>query len=116
MSEPELAWFKENPDSFILEVVSFGLNLIDGTYEFGVLLVVKDEQYWEKFGGTMTPNEEVDDSETPLYSTLDPDRLASIMTDPRCADASLIVLLEGLRRLSQLEPARINLPRIEIIT
>jgi hypothetical protein len=116
MSQPQLAWFEENTGSFTLELVSFGINLVDGTYEFGVLLVVQDEQYWKKFGRTTTLNYEFHDSETLLYSTVDAERLASLMTDPRCADVSLIVLVEGLRRLAQLDPGRINLPRIEIIT
>ena len=115
MSQPQLAWFEENPGSFTLELVSFGLNLLDGTYEFGVLLVVHDEQFWKKFGRTTTLNYEFNDSETPLYSTVDADRLASLVTDPRCADVSLIVLVEGLRRLAQIHPDRINLPNIEMI-
>ena len=36
MSKPHLAWFRKNPKAFTLEIVSFGLNLIDGTFEFGV--------------------------------------------------------------------------------
>jgi hypothetical protein len=49
MSKPRLAWFRTNRRGFRLEVVSFGLNLMDGTFEFGVLLVVTDPSYWEEF-------------------------------------------------------------------
>lgn len=113
MSKPQLAWFRNNPKKFTQEVVSFGLNLVDGTYEFGVLLVVNDEQYWEEHSATMVPCKEFRDSRTPAYSTLDRARLASVMTNPLCAGTSLIVIIEGLNRLRHLYPSEVNLPGIQ---
>jgi len=116
MSKPQLAWFRDNRDKFRLEVVSFGLNLMDGTYEFGVLLVVTDEIYWKLFGDLSKTNPEFDDSETAPVQTNDRARLAAIMTDSRCAATSLIALVEGLRRLHQLEPTKVTLPDIHLIS
>jgi hypothetical protein len=111
-----LHWFETaNPKQFILELVSFGLNLFDGTFEFGVLLVVKDERYWRRYEGDIQVNDEVDDNKTPPFSTKDTKGLAEIIEDPRCADTSLIALVEGLRRLKQIEPTRVSLPEIEVI-
>jgi hypothetical protein len=112
----QLHWFETaNPKQFILELVSFGLNLFDGTFEFGVLLVVKDERYWRRYEGDIQVNDEVDDNKTPPFSTKDTKGLAEIIEDPRCADTSLIALVEGLRRLKQIEPTRVSLPEIEVI-
>ena len=44
MSKTQLAWFRQNPSGFTLELVSFGLNLMDGTFEFGVLLAITDPE------------------------------------------------------------------------
>jgi hypothetical protein len=114
MEEPHLAWFINHPDRFRLEVVSFGLNLVDGTFEFGVLLVVDDEsygQYWNK----MKTNKEFFDDETPPIRTSNESRLAAIMTDPRSADTSLIALVEGIRRMNHLYPSSVHLPNIEVV-
>lgn len=114
MGDSRLAWFVEHRRSFKLEIVSFGLNLLDGTYEFGVLLAIRDPRYWDEFGDDMEPNEEFDDAETRPFSTMDADRLSSLLTNPRCADVSLIALVEGLKRLHELEPRRVRLPRIKV--
>lgn len=114
MRQPQLAWFLDPCRKFTLEIVSFGLNLVDGTYEFGVLLAVRDSRYWDGFGDDMEPNEEFDDAETRPFSTMDTERLSSLLTNPRCADVSLIALVEGLKRLHQLEPRRVKLPHIKL--
>jgi transcriptional regulator with XRE-family HTH domain len=108
MSEPMLKWIEQHRASVITEIVSFGLNLVDGTYEFGVLFAITDETYWESF--TRTTNEEFVPPETPVYSTMDTPRMESILLDPHSADTSLIALVEGLQRLHELEPLRVRLP------
>lgn len=113
----QLRWFQEpsNRSKFVLELVSFGLNLFDGTFEFGVLLAVKDERYWKHYEKTIKISDEFADEDTPPFSTKKRDALADIICDPRCADTSLIALVEGLRRLKQIEPTRVNLPDIEVV-
>jgi hypothetical protein len=64
-----------------LEVVSFGLNLVDGTFEFGVLLVVNDEKYWEEFADDRDINHEFDDTVTTPFYTSETARLAAMMSD-----------------------------------
>ena len=115
MTKPHLAWFSDNPGAFTLEIVSFGLNLMDGTFEFGVLLAINDESYWQRFRAEILANDEFDDTVTAPFYTLDTDRLASIMADPQCADTSRIALVEGVRRLQQLAPGRVGLLKIEIV-
>jgi len=134
MSLPHIAWFRENPKAFTLEIVSFGLNLVDGTFEFGVLLAIHDPSYWAKCADQestddwrLKPNFEViRDIEGDFYThdtkrlaafktqapffTNDTSRLVSVMTGRQCADVSLIALIEGLRRLHTLQPGRVKLP------
>lgn len=109
MRKPHLAWFQQNPNAFTLEIVSFGLNLVDGTFEFGVLLVVNDPTYWDQYGEEkVVLNEEFDKTIFRPFYTHETNRLLSVMTSGKCADTSLIALVEGLRRLQQLEPARVS--------
>lgn len=115
MSKAPLRWISEHRDKVVTEIVSFGINLVDGTYEFGVLVVIDDENYWSMFQDAMTPNREFDDSETPYFSTMDSDRLFMLLTDPYLADTSSIALVEGLRRLNVLCPARTKLPRLKLL-
>jgi len=96
--------------------VSFGLNLMDRTYEFGILIAIKDNSYWQTFHSMMKPNQEFDDSETPYFSTLDKDRLASLIIDPNFAETSLIALVRGLQRLKEIAPGRVMLPCMTIVT
>ncbi len=112
MGKPPLKWIAEHREKIVTEIVSFGLNLMDGTYEFGVLVLINDESYWQQFQSEMLLSKEFDDSETPMYSTMDASRLASLLTNPLCADTSLIALVEGLWRLKTLAPDGVMLPHL----
>jgi hypothetical protein len=113
-STDQLRWFQQesNLGKFVLQIVSFGLNLFDGTFEFGVLLAVTDAAYWTEYEATRKINSEFDDEETGPISTKDTETLALIIENPRCADTSLIALVEGLRALKEIDPTRVKLPEI----
>jgi hypothetical protein len=113
-STQQLEWFLQEPNfgKFVLQIVSFGLNLFDGTFEFGVLLAVTDPEYWTKYEVTRKISSEFDDEETGPISTKNSEALASIIENPRCADTSLIALVEGLRALKEIDPTRVALPEI----
>jgi hypothetical protein len=114
MDYPQLDWFRKNKNQFVLEVTSFGLNLLEGTYEFGILFAIEDPSYWSQFGRTIVTNFEVLDYETPPISTrIDSARLATILRNPMTADVSVFSLAHGLHRLKDLHPSRVKLPRIE---
>ena len=116
MSRPPLKWITEHRDRVKTEIVSFGLNLVDGTYEFGVLFVINDEEYWRLFQADMRPTlKEFDDSETPYFSTLDTGRLAALMRNSEFADTSLIALIEGLLRLNSIYSERVRLPNLRVL-
>src|SRR5260370_17181471 len=60
MSEPMLEWLEQHRDIVVTEIVSFGLNLVDGTYEFGVLFAINDHRSCPMFTNKITLNEEFD--------------------------------------------------------
>lgn len=54
----QIGWFKDNPNEFIFKLVCFGLDLIDGSYQFGVLLAVNNPDYWQSYGDDIYTNYE----------------------------------------------------------
>ena len=109
MDEPPIKWLRDNRCRRHMEIVSFGINLVDGTYEFGVLFVIDNPQYLVKFKREMVWNDEFEDAEEHFFSTANAVRLKSLLLDQECADVSLIVLVEGLLRLHELYPKRVCL-------
>ena len=95
-----LAWFRDNPKSFTLEIVSFGLNLMHGNYEYAVLFAVHEPDFWDRFNQFIQVNWEVKDSETPLISTADPEQLARLICSGPWVGSSLFALVECLQRLA----------------
>ncbi len=76
-----LAWLMDNPKSCRSEIVSFGISLVPGNYEFAVLLVVDDPEFWARFNGMIQLNWEVNDTQTPLISTANAAQLAWLVMD-----------------------------------
>lgn len=89
-----------------------GLNLLTGNFEFACLIIVPDEQFWNQFSGSCTPNWEAAGAE--LHSTADPGRLATLITDPRWTEEGVFALVQGLRALQQQHPDRVRLPDIAL--
>jgi transcriptional regulator with XRE-family HTH domain len=112
---PQLGWFRKRNAKFEHEIVSFGLHLKDGGYQFGVLLAVDDPRYWTKYGNDICTNYEFRNTGTHAVaiSTKDARGLAALLTDPLCANSSVFVIVEALLRLKALEPKWVTLPQIE---
>jgi hypothetical protein len=55
LSEP-MRWLDAHPDSFRMECTGFGINLVSGNYEFPALVVIDDEEFWSRYGGTIEAN------------------------------------------------------------
>lgn len=117
---PQLHWFteKKNKNDFEHLWVCFGSDLTDGSYQFGVLLVIRNPQYLERFRQSIWPNYEFRrNSEPPLeISTKNPGALATVLTNRLCADTSVFTIVEGLRALKALDKRRVVLPDIELVT
>lgn len=94
------------------ECVAFGLNLLTGNYEFAVLITVSDEEFWARYGGACLPNWE--SVEIQAYSSADAASLRRLIDDDRWTSEGLFALTEGLRRLAEISPERVSLPRLQL--
>lgn len=108
-----MRWLVEH-GACTVECVGAGLNLINGNYEFATLVTVHDEEFWARFSGACLPNWEAADVQT--YSTAESDQLQELMADERWTNEGLFALIEGLLRLAELWPDRVQLPHMEVVT
>jgi hypothetical protein len=94
--------------------LKFDINLVTGTYEFGCLLVIDDESWWEQWGHLVEANWEA--MRVHRYSSRDTAGLANLARDPRWSNEGLFAFLEGLRRLNELDQnGRVAIPTIELL-
>jgi len=110
LSEP-MRWLLDDPDRVRMECTGFGLNLVSGNYEFPGLIVIEDEEFWARFGGSVEANWE--SAGLRQYSSLDRQILTDLIGDAGWSNEGLFALLQGLRRLSQVGGTRVNAPTIE---
>jgi transcriptional regulator with XRE-family HTH domain len=109
LSEP-MRWLTTVPGALRMECTGFGLNLVSGNYEFASLVVIEDEEFWDRYGGHIEANWE--SAGLHLYSSLDRELLAGLVDDERWSNEGLLALLLGLRRLGELGGRRVNLPYV----
>lgn len=110
MSEP-MRWLMEEPERLRMECTGLGLNLVSGNFEFAGLIVVEDEEFWNRYGGVIEANWE--SSNLRQYSSVDGDLLAELVQDVAWTNEGLFALFQGLRRLHKIGGERVNLPDIE---
>lgn len=107
LSEP-MRWLADDAARMRLECTAFGLNLVSGNYEFASLVVIQDEEFWPRFGGHVEANWEA--SRLRRYSTLDREMLSDLISDESWSNEGLFALIQGLRRLREIDPSRVDLP------
>ncbi len=110
LSEP-MRWLTEHGDQWLMECTGLGLNLVSGNYEFASLIVIHDEEFWQRFGGQVEANWE--SSRLQQFSSMDRDLLAELAGDVAWSNEGLFAFLQGLRRLSELDSPRVDAPAIE---
>jgi hypothetical protein len=113
LSEP-MRWLLDSPGRLRMECTGFGLNLVSGNYEFASLIVIEDEEFWQRFGGHVEANWE--SSGLRLYSSLDRELLADLVTDESWTNEGLFALLQGFRRLQEIGGHCVNVPRTRLLT
>jgi len=109
-----MRWLTEHADDdqWTMECTGFGLNLVSGNFEFASLIVVEDEEWWGRFGGSIQANWE--SAGLRSYSSLDRDLLGRLCQDPSWSNEGLFALLQGFRHLTAREGHRANLPIIDV--
>lgn len=106
-----MRWLGDSTDWQLLET-GYGFNLVSGNYEFSSLLVVDDEEFWARYGGTIEGNWEA--SALRRYSSMDTQGLVTLFADPMWSDEGLVTVALGLTRLAELDANRTALPPLEI--
>lgn len=101
--KPYIDFFSSHPDEVVNELVGFGFNSHVGNWECAILLVVKDEQFWERFGGRMKYSWEAE-RVVPISTKRLRDWQNAL--NMRWTGDSLVTLLNGLTRLHELTPDR----------
>lgn len=110
LSEP-MRWLMESPERLRMECTGLGLNLVSGNFEFASVIVIEDEDFWNRYGGLIEANWE--SSNLRQYSSVDGDLLAELVQDVAWTNEGLFALFQGLRRLRKIGGERVNLPDIE---
>jgi hypothetical protein len=114
LSEP-MRWLAERrqTDAYRTECVGFGINMVTGNYEFPCLIVIDDDEWWERYSGQIEANWEM--ARVRRYSSRDTTGLQTLAADPRWSNEGLFAFIEGLRRLAELDTvSRVALPDIEV--
>jgi hypothetical protein len=112
LSEP-MRWLLDRVDGghWRMECTGFGFNLVSGNYEFASLIVIEDEEWWGRFGGSIEANWESDALRR--YSSRDRVLLDALAHDPSWSNEGLFALLQGFRRLAAIGGDRMQLPTVE---
>jgi len=109
LSEP-MTWLLDHPDRLRLECTGIGLNTVNGNYDLACLIVIDDEQFWQRYGGLIEANWE--SSSLHRYSSRDPESIAELITDDAWTVEGPFALTQGLRRLATTGGNRVDLPDI----
>lgn len=89
------------------------INIVTGNYEFPCLIIIDDEEWWDRYGRQVEANWET--LRIRRYSSLDTAGLAALATDPTWSNEGLFAFLEGLRRLAVIDIAgRTAAPAVEV--
>jgi hypothetical protein len=113
LSDP-MHWLvdRRDSDAWNTECTAFGINAVSGNFEFASLVVINDETWWDLFGGYIEANWEVEGLRR--FSTLDTRSLANLLSDPSWSNEGFFALLEGVRRLADIDSKRVALPNVEV--
>ena len=74
---------------------------------------MRDTWYWNTFGNDITKNWEA--LGIKLYSTKNAEKLKNLLTDDNWVNESIFKFIEGLIRLQEIDPSKVNLPFMERI-
>ena len=100
-----MSWLRRNQRAYRVECTGFGVNLVTGNYEFACLIVVEDPTWWSNYAHRVEANWEA--QRLRCVSSRDSEGLIELAGDPRWSNEGLFAFLEGLRRLTVLDPERV---------
>jgi len=121
-----MGWFLDHKDQYSLECTSCGIELASGDCMLGILFVIHDRKFWERYSKLLYPNWEfLEDvpmntrdvltsaAGSACISSQNRDGLAYLLQRPDWDPGGLVAFVEGLLLLKQIDSQRVNLPDIE---
>jgi DNA-binding XRE family transcriptional regulator len=99
LSEP-MRWLMEDADRVRFEATGFGINLVNGNFEYTCLTVIDDPEFWTRYGGQIEANWE--SAGLRQYSSKDRDGIRELIHDEAWSGEGLFAFLQGLKRLQQI--------------
>jgi len=115
MYRPQMQWFCEHPNKYHVECTSFAINLLTGNYGLGILLVIDDPHYYEVHQRVEEfSTDEVEKQK--IVSSLLKEEVSELILQPDWSPDGRMALIEGLRRLAQLYPDKVDLPDIQVLS
>jgi hypothetical protein len=120
LGEEPMRWFVDYPDRYDFFFTCFGIDMVSGNYQFGTLLVIRDETYWDTYGRALQANWEGAEREgvrkgTWFQSTRAMGSMHRLLEQPDWTGEGLVGFVEGLRLLRAKYPERVRLPAIEVV-
>ena len=88
--------------------------MVSGNYQFGMLLVIHEESYWDDFGLRIEENWESAKRGTKFVSSKDQISLAQLIQNQKWTGEGQITLIEGLKRLATIDPHRVKIPFLHL--
>ena len=92
----------------ILEITGFTLNLVNGNYDYNILICHPDPSYWDNYARHWSPNWEAE--RALILSSRDHGAFHRLITHEDWVPQSLVSLMEGLDRLRAIDPSRCTWP------
>lgn len=105
-SLPEIAALQREA---VIEITGFTLNLVNGNYDYNILICQPDPAYWEKYALRWSPNWEAE--RTLMLSSREHGAFHRLITQEDWVPQSLVSLCEGLDRLRAIDPSRCGSPK-----
>lgn len=90
----------------IIEILGFSLNLVNGNYDYNILICHPDPAYWDLHARHWSPNWEAE--RTFILSSRDHGTFHRLVAQEAWVPQSLISLCEGFDRLRAIDPRRVG--------
>jgi|WetSurMetagenome_2_1015567.scaffolds.fasta_scaffold91232_2 hypothetical protein len=106
-----LGWLHDNQDKCTIEYTSFSFSATHGNYDWGVLFAVEDPIFWDMYSSKMEKNWE--SKGIRLLSTKNREGIHDLIVNSNWSGQGFVSLIEGLIRLNNLFPQKVNMPELQ---
>ncbi len=113
--EEPIRWLFSNPRHVQVIVTCFGVNLEIGNYEFGILVIVDDDDFYTRYSSRMRCNWEFSpELGQPFLDTKDQGAIGEMLLQENWEHQNRPALVEALRWIQKNRSASISLPELTV--